>query len=167
MGLASWVHIQIHISGLAYTQRAVTVSGHTSLTGWTFRVCRSVLKVLNLRLVVILLVLAFGSVGIYYVLPGELQTSLSPVLFFLVVPLFVYAFTAVPLGVLAMLVASVTTLIAQRKIKATAVHLKTTSPTAIAEATGIDPDDVVPILDRLILSGVIVEDQKGNSAHMN
>ena len=140
---------------------AVTGSEHTSLIGWIFRLCRSVLKVLNLRLVVVLLVLAFGSVGIYYVLPRDLQSSLSPGLFFLVVPLFVYTFTAVPLGVLAMLVTSATSLVAQDKIRATAMRLRTTSPYEISKATGIDPDDIVPILDRLILSGFTVEDEKG------
>lgn len=138
----------------------MTRQEHTSLTGWTFRLCRFVFKALNVRLVVVLLVLALGSIGIYYVLPQELQTSLSQVLFFLVVPLFVYLFVVVPFGVLAILAASIATLIARRKIRAAATRLGTASPSEIAKEIGIDSDDIVPILDRLIPAGAAIKDEK-------
>jgi hypothetical protein len=119
---------------------------------------------MNLRLAVVLVVMAFGGVGIYYVLPSELQAQFSPVLLVLVIPLLAYALTAVPLAILSIILLSIITIVARRKIKAAARRLGTTSPYDISKETGIDLEDIVPILDRLMLAGPTVDDGKKASA---
>jgi len=74
---------------------------------------------------------------------------------------FVFTFSVVPLASLAILVTSFLTLVAERKIKAAARHLKTTSPYEIAKETGMDLDDLVLILDRLMPAGIIADEEGG------
>jgi len=128
--------------------------------GWlgvTFRAWR-VLSKFYWKLVVASLLVAFASLAIYFVLPADMRDALSSYLLLGVVPLFLLLPVTFIVVLLVFIMIPVT-LVAQRRIAQAARRLKSLLPHDLSRETGMDVEDLAPILDDMLATGKITQEE--------